>query len=313
MKISDLIEYLDGEAPPESRRRVERDLSLDPLARDLFHRLCRQRLMLAQILRTAPKTRKPAFRLSWQVAAALLLFTATVALLWTPPDPAPEPVTQVLGGTAFAGGRVIRTIPPHTPVDTGDDSGAEIRLREGTTVALEPRSSAIFHGPSTGAREVVALRRGSARFEVPRSRDEVQVRTSMGLMTVRSAEFTVELVPGPHKGGTSMESLLAIVVSVLAGSVQVDVAGHSTLVSVGETCAFAADGAVAGSLLQLLTAQDRDRQEGEKEKDKKKDGEGDREEGKKKEKEGDRPREEGKKKDKEKGPDREREEEPRKK
>ena len=106
-----------------------------------------------------------------------------------------------------------------------------------------------------------------------------------------------------------MESLLAIVVSVLAGSVQVDVAGHSTQVSAGETRAFAADGAVAGSLLQLLPAQERDRKEGEKEKekDKKKDGEGDREEGKKKEKEGDRPREAGKKKDKEKEPDRERE------
>ena len=45
-----------------------------------------------------------------------------------------------------------------------------------------------------------------------------------------------------------MESLLALVVSVVLGNVQVDVAGRTQLVAAGESRAFAVNGAVANNV-----------------------------------------------------------------
>ena len=99
-----------------------------------------------------------------------------------------------------------------------------------------------------------------------------------------------------------MESLLALLITVLAGDVQVDVAGSTHFLAAGEVRVFGADGAVANSLPEFLAAQD---DEGKEKKGKKKEGGEEGKEGKKKmeKKEDDDDKEEKGKKDKEKEKD----------
>lgn len=281
MKVEDLIAYLDGECAPEELDEIERGLLLDPAALALLRRLCRQRLMLAEVLRAesprpetaaakAPPPRLP-FRLKWQVAAAVLLFAASVTALWLGPRRAQDSAPQVLRGKVVVDGSEVRTLPAGVPAEIPGDSGADIALGDGSTVALLRSSRVVFHGASGKLRQRVELKRGAARFGVRTGTEQFGVDTAFGTITVRGSEFSVELVPGRDKGGRSMESLLALVVSVLVGNVQVDVAGNTQLLAAGESRAFAADGTAANTLSELLAvqAQDGDKKEGEEGKEKK--------------------------------------------
>jgi ferric-dicitrate binding protein FerR (iron transport regulator) len=281
VRVEDLIAYLDGECAPEELDEIEHGLLLDPAALALLRRLCRQRLMLAEVLRAesprsetasvqAPAPRPP-FRLKWQVAAAVLFFAASVTALWLGPRRAQDSDPQVLRGKAVVDGTEVRTLPTGVLAEFPGDSGAEIAMGDGSTVALLPSSRVIFHGASGQVRQRVELRRGGGRFGLRTGTGEFRVETALGTITARETEFSVELIPRRNKGGRSMESLLALVVSVLVGNVQVDVAGKTQLLAAGESRAFAADGTAANTLSDLLAvqAQDGDKKEGDEGKEKK--------------------------------------------
>lgn len=252
MRAEDLILYLDGECPPEAQEKIERGLLSDPAALALFRRLCRQRLMLAQILGRrgagAAPPAPPRFRVPWQMAAAAALFGATLLALWTRPDPATPPGPRVLRGEVFAGGRPTRHIPPRIPVDVPAGSSADLLMKDGSELLLHPLSQVIFHGPAEGAREILELGRGTAGFRVREGAEPLRLRTPAGTVEVGGAEFSVELVPDADPAGKPMVSML---VRVAAGRVRIDLAGRTHEVGAGEARAFRADGATSGSLKEL--------------------------------------------------------------
>ncbi len=302
MNCENLVAYLDGESSPQEREAVERELQSDPKAFALFRELCRQQLMLAEIgaspAAAPPVADSPRFRLRLQVVAAILLFAATITSVWLRSGAGPH----VVQGTVVVAGRPVRSIPMDTLLENPGPAPARIALRKGTTVALSPASSAVLHLEPP----FVELRKGTMEIREPSGTGEVRVATKNGLMIVRGSEFSVELVPGPAMGGQSMESLLALVVSVLMGNVQVDVAGKTQVVPAGESRVFGADGVMAISLSDLLAAQDeKEKKDGDKKEGEEKEKKGkkkDKKEGKeKKEKEDDDDKEEKNGKDNEKG------------
>jgi ferric-dicitrate binding protein FerR (iron transport regulator) len=153
-------------------------------------------------------------------------------------------------------------------------------LGDGSRVIVAAGSEALFPGARQDSLE---LRRGSARFRLARESKSFRVVTPIGKVTAQGAEFSVELQSRVDaKGEAPMETLLALVVTVIAGNVQVDAAGASTALTAGETHVFAA----------ALALQDNDDgekgQKGKNEKGKKNDkDDGDKEDGKRKEKKGD--------------------------
>jgi hypothetical protein len=288
VNTEDLIAYLDGESSPQDQDGIERDLANDPAALAVFRSLCRQRLMLAETLRSAAAAPQRArFHFRWQVAAATLLFAATFTALWMRPHGVRDTEPRVLHGRVLVAGAAVQSLPPGALAEIPADSTAELGLPDGSTVALLPSSRAILHGVPGSSREIVELRRGTARIQAPKGDGVVRINTAFGNMTVRGAGFSVELVPGRNRGGTSMESLLALVVSVLAGNVQVDVAGKMHVVAAGEVRVIGADGSAANSLAEFMAFQDKD-----KEKD------GDKDEKEDKEKKGKKKGDKGEKKDK---------------
>jgi anti-sigma factor RsiW len=277
-----LVGYLDGELAPEDQAEVERALMLDPEALALFRRLCRQRLMLAESLKAASAQPRRAFRFRWQVAAAMILFAATITGIWFRNDPGPRVATLSIDG------KTVRTLTEQASIEIPAASTGRVDYPGGARVLLQPSTRARLH-PAP----VLDLRRGSATFRAPGGTGEARVDTDKGTMIVRGSEFSVELVRGPEEGGQSMESLLALVVSVLMGNVQVDAAGKTHVLAAGESRVFGADGAVANNLADFLALQDE-----KKEKDEKKEGEDKEKKGKKKEKkEGEKKEKKGKEKE----------------
>ncbi len=206
---------------------------------------------------------RPSGRRAWMagvpLAAAAVLFVAIIATLLFRPQPGAE---------------------------------TEYLLGDGSRVILAPQAEASLPGGG-----LVDLRRGKASFRMPRESRSLKVVTPIGTIAAYGAEFTVELRSRAEmKGEPRMETLLALVVAVLAGNVRVDAAGSSTALTAGETHVFTTD----------LAIQDKDDgekgQKGKNEKGKKNDNDdGDKEDGKKKEKKGekdDEGKEKGKKKDK---------------
>jgi hypothetical protein len=296
------IAYLDGESPPEAQDEIERDLARDPAALAAFRSLCRQRLMLAETMRgaTTPPERAP-FRLRWQVAAAMLLFAATVTAVWMRDTGNPD--SRVVQGRVFVAGAPVQSLPAGALAEIPGDSGAELALPDGSTVALLPSSRALLQGVPGSSREIVELRWGTARIRAPKGDGEVRVQPALGTMTVRGAGFSVELVPERNRGGRSMESLLALVVSALVGDVQVDVAGKIQIVAAGEVRVIGTDGTAAKSLPEFMAFQEKDKEkDGDKDEGKEKKGKkkGDKKDKKEKD-DDDKEEKDGKDKDKEKG------------
>jgi hypothetical protein len=260
VNTEDWIAYMDGESSPQAQDGIERDLVRDPAALAVFRSLCRQRLMLAETLRaTAAVPQRPAFRLRWQVAAATLLFAATVTALWMRPHGPQDAAPRVLHGRVLVAGAAVQSLPAGALAEVPADSTAELGLPDGSTVALLPSSRAILHAVPGSSREIVELRKGTARIQAPKGDGVVRINSAFGTMIVRGAGFSVELVPERNRGGTSMESLLALVVSVLAGNVQVDVAGKVHVVAAGEVRVIGADGSAANSLPEFMAFQDKEK------------------------------------------------------
>ena len=153
----------------------------------------------------------------------------------------------------------------------------ELALGNGTRIALAPSAEARVRDSQT-----VDLRRGSGKFRMPPA-TRLTVVTPLGNISAHAAEFSVELRTGPMKGEAAMESLLALVVTVMAGNLSVDLPAGSTSLTAGETRVFGAE---------LAVPQDKDdgekNEKGKNEKGKKNDkDDGDKEDGKKKEKKDD--------------------------
>jgi ferric-dicitrate binding protein FerR (iron transport regulator) len=196
-----------------------------------------------------------------------------------------------LAAAAVLFGAIIATLlfRPHPGATT------EYVLEDGSRVTLAPQAEALLPGGG-----ILDLRRGRASFVMPGQSRPLKVVTPIGTVTARGAEFSVELRNrAESKGEARMETLLALVVAVIAGNVRVDVAGTATALTAGETRVFTTAPAI----------QDKDDgekgQKGKNEKGKKNDNDdGDKEDGKKKEKKGekgekdDEGKEKGKKKDK---------------
>ena len=205
--------------------------------------------------------------------AATLLFAASVLAVW---QVGQDAKLRVVSGTVLVAGRPADSIPTGVQMTNPGPSSAQIELRGGAVLALLPGSSAVFRL----APEFVEVERGAARIRVREGTEEVRILMKNGTIRVRGSEFSVELVPGSHKGGQSMESLLALVVSVLVGQAEVEMAGLTKVVAAGESRVFGADGVVAETLPAFLAAQD----EKEKKGDEKKEGEGKEKKDKKKDK-----------------------------
>jgi hypothetical protein len=268
------IAYLDGESSPQAQEEIERDLARDPSSLSEFRALCRQRLMLAKSLRAAPAPpQRATFRMRWQVAAAMILFAVSVAALWI--RSAEHADSRIVHGRVLVAGTPVQCLSAGVLAEIPGDSTAEIALPDGSTITLLPSSRAMLLGVPGSSRAIVELRKGTARIRAPKGDGEVRIQPSLGSMTVHGAEFSVELVPERNRGGRSMESLLALLVSALVGNVQTDVDGKIQVVAAGEVRVIGAGGVVAKSLAEFMAFQEKDKEKdgdkGEKE-DKEKKG-----------------------------------------
>jgi hypothetical protein len=228
--------------------------------------------------------------------AASLVFGTTIWALWS----TQAPQVRLLEGSITVSGRPEAALRPDLPFENTAPDRALVGLGRESTAELLPGSRAVWRRNP----DRLELLAGKARFKSHGGSAPLRVDVSTRSITARASEFWVELLREPLKGESSMEPLLAILVSCWTGPVQVDWAGHSLLVPAGESRAIGADGTVAASLSDLLSPQDKDEKKG-KDDDKEDDKGGKKEKGKKegkekqkKEKEGEKGEEKGEKKEK---------------
>ena len=121
---------------------------------------------------------------------------------------------------------------------------AILRLADGSRVRLKAGSEGMARGGTEDARQVFELIRGEARFKVEKGAGGFRVETPSGKVTVLGTEFNVELRPGTQKGEKAMtgKMTLALIVTVMVGSVQVEWNGGAVKLSAGQQQVFAAEG-----------------------------------------------------------------------
>lgn len=220
-----LERWQDGEASGEERRELERSLRADPgLRRLLVNRVLQdvylyRRYAAEGVARAAFAPRHRAWE---RVAVAALAVAASLAIAFLLLRG--EATPKVLSGDA----RV-----EDSRIDVDGPLPAVLRLAGGTRATLQPSSVAV-------AREgTFKLERGGGRFRVERGAVPFRIITSVGTIGASESEFSAELRPGAKKGERNMSSLVALVVSVLSGSVEVKVDGKTLALAAGESREFA--------------------------------------------------------------------------
>jgi len=176
----------------------------------------------APLLKPSPELIGPKPR-PWIVpivaAAACLAIIAGIAL-WTSRGPE-APYKEIVGEVKVDGSRV----------EVAGAAPAVVRMNDGSEAELAPASSAVFHGRTADARQVVELTQGTGKFKVAKAPDSFRVDTSVGRVSVLGTEFSVEL--RKQKKGPP-----ALAVSVASGRVRVEASGQKKELGAGESRIF---------------------------------------------------------------------------
>jgi ferric-dicitrate binding protein FerR (iron transport regulator) len=262
-----LAGYLDGDLEPQARAELAAAVEHDSAAAREFDAALRtEALLRAAHLEFPARDRisagvrarmKPA-RNWWLpafAAAAALAAVCGASLALREPTPAPAPVpvpretpaladNQLLSGTLLINGEPAREIPNGSRVQVNSAGGAVVRLADGSRARFLPRSTALLRGPADGLRQVVALERGKALFNVEQGARQFRVDTPSGRVTVTGTRFSVELECRDSKGDEKVKGKLglAMIVVVAAGSVSVEYDGETHRLTTGQQRVFGAEG-----------------------------------------------------------------------
>jgi len=237
-----LDRYQSGEATPAEVAELGQLLRTDPALRTV---LVEHHLLQAQLYKAGAASAKDAKvvprlhhrrLVRWLVAALLLLalglgLVSVIARLGS----------EVVAGQVLVDGVPVSRIPDGAEFTVAGSTSAVIRLADGSQAAFDPASKAIIRGRSDEIRQGVELAQGGGKFQVAHADgSSFRVRTSVGSVTALGTEFTVLLEAKPKKTGQGKK--LGLAVAVIEGSVQVDVAGKSFVLQVGDNRRFEDDG-----------------------------------------------------------------------
>lgn len=150
----------------------------------------------------------------------------------------------MISGPVLVDGSQTGRIVEGAPAVVWGDAPAVIRLSDGSQAQLAPESEVVVHGGGAAARQVVELRNGSGSFHVPKGERQFRVDTAVGSVTSAGTDFSIDFLFSHAEGDEDVRiipaSIAALVVSVAAGIVQVDVQDRSFTLSSGESRVFAA-------------------------------------------------------------------------
>lgn len=239
-----LIAWRDGSISAEELKELERLLA-EPGAREQLFEEFLMTSTIAESLKvatTAPSShtkppiqvRRPIRRIVlWASAAAVLIAAAGLSIYWLNQ---PRSSFEIVAGSALVDQKKNGPIGENSVVACAGDVPVTVRFPDGSAMELAPSGTTVMH------RRSVDLNAGKARFKVqkdPQGQEPFNVRTSVGTVTVKGTEFTVELQPQHSQGESNMKtSAIIMAVAVLAGSVSVEYDGSHYALDMGQSRAF---------------------------------------------------------------------------
>jgi ferric-dicitrate binding protein FerR (iron transport regulator) len=272
--LNDLIQsYLDGACSAEEFGELQRRIVVDPAAADAFASASGLDALLAdQLLETRLATNSallaeqavdsyshgddyiasPPRQSRWSagpiaLAAAILIATGVGGWFgWQHLHVQRDGLEiaraqhRLVSGRALIDGIEGQPIRDGARIDVLDEPAA-FELIDGSRAEFAPASSAILHGRADGARQVIDLLAGGARFQVKKGAGPFRVDTPIGPVSVLGTEFELQLKDHPWIGEDDMQlkRFMTLSVIVLAGSVQVDIAGERVRLGAGDSQVFA--------------------------------------------------------------------------
>jgi hypothetical protein len=254
-RVPELIDrYLNGTIAADELRDLNRALEADPSAVDKFWAAAEIDSLLENHFGNEPRRAEMENRLTkltmvgktrrrtvWLVAASLLVAVGGMALWQWNREAFPR--NDVISGRVLVDGTQSGAIVEGAPVVVWGDAPAVIRLSDGSQAELDPESEVVVHGGGTAARQVVELLSGSGSFHVPKGERRFRVDTAVGSVTSADTDFSIDFLRSHAEGEEDVRiipaSIAALVVSVAAGIVQVDVQNQSFTLSSGESRVFA--------------------------------------------------------------------------
>lgn len=186
-------------------------------------------------VRSAQNSRKRA--LGWCAAAALLLMSgAAIYWKWNPIRQSGPPAHELIAGAIAVNGVQTAHIPQGVGVEVTSSTHAIIRLVDGSLAELAPASRAVFQGPVGSFRQVIALDKGTGRFQVEKGGREFRVETPVGSITALGTEFTVEVRQPEQADVPDTDAAMnrGLVVAVLAGQVEVSYGDQTYPLALGD-------------------------------------------------------------------------------
>lgn len=246
-----LDRYLNGPATPEEAAELGRLLQGDAELRRQFAECVLLDIQLykayARITPILPLDASPRRRIrplvGWLVAAVLLLGIGIGLNSWLSrgsPTPAPgiARVNEVIAGEVRIDGVAMKQLPEEKWFDVAGDSVAAIQLADGSQLEAVPGSKAMIHGRREGIRESVELERGGGKFKVKPAGEGFRVETVAGNITVLGTEFSVKLEQRGKGESKRSRGRLSLNVAVTEGSVKVESAGKSYVLTAGDRRSF---------------------------------------------------------------------------
>jgi hypothetical protein len=255
-RTQELIDrYLNGQSSADELAELNRALEADPIAAARLWAGAEIDSLLESHFQEAPRREQleqALYRLSrpslassytaWVVAASILLLLGGAAF-WRL-RPVVEPRYDVLAGQVLVEGLPTNRIVEGESIVVGGASPAVIRLADGSQAELDPESEVVVHDGDAATRQIVELRNGSGSFRVPKGDRGLRVETAIGTVTSTDTQFSIDFLHSHAEGDEGVRliptGIAALVVSVAAGIVQVDVQDQSFTLSSGESRVFAA-------------------------------------------------------------------------
>jgi hypothetical protein len=251
--------YLDGIASAPEAVELDRALAADPDAADAFARATRLDAALGECFADRRHARRaeavvaavmpepaghaaPAsvrLPVRWLAAAVLLLAAGAGWLLLS--GIGGEAPAAVVAGRVLVDGVEGRPIRDGASVEVLGDEAAVLRLSDGSLAELAPASRAIIHGRTQRGRPGVELTQGSGEFQVQEGARHFRVDTPVGKVSASGTEFAVALRPAEAdvESAVRRNVAAALIVAVMAGSVQVRYRNADYALGIGDNRVYA--------------------------------------------------------------------------
>ncbi len=190
-------------------------------------------------VRPASRRKRRLLRLTtWQwCAAASLLFAAGTGFYFAfvGDHRSPSAIShEVVTGSVRVNGAEATRVPEGATFEVVGQVAAVIQLTDGSRAELAPGTSATIRGRVGQVRQVIALNRGSGRFEIKKGDGQFRVETAVGGVTALGTEFTVSVLSDETTTRDAAAPEAALVVGVIAGNVEVDYADEIYPLALGD-------------------------------------------------------------------------------